>query len=78
MYDDKNNVHYDYFDYLDNDNNIQQYEPDSDMDFIEFKKIIKSEWENRNQKENDKYNKYNKKNIKNEKNKQKSCNCYLS
>jgi hypothetical protein len=48
MYDDKNNVHYDYFDYLDSDNNIQQYEPDSDMDFIEFKKIIKSEWENRN------------------------------
>jgi hypothetical protein len=48
MYDDKNNVHYDYFDYLDSDNNIQQYEPDSDMDFIEFKKNIKSEWENRN------------------------------
>jgi hypothetical protein len=78
MYDNDNNLHYDYFDYLDSDNNIQQYEPDSDMDFIEFKKIIKSEWENRNQKENDKYNKYNKKNIKNEKNKQKSCNCYIS
>ena len=47
LYDNDNNVHYDYFDYLDSDNNIQQYEPDSDMDFIEFKKIIKSEWENR-------------------------------
>jgi hypothetical protein len=47
LYDSDSNVHYDYFDYLDNDNNIQTYEPDSDMDFIEFKKIIKAEWESR-------------------------------
>ena len=38
------NSHYEYFDYLDDDMNILQYEPDSDMDFIEFKKIIKNEW----------------------------------
>jgi len=47
LYDSDNNVHYDYFDYLDNENNIQTYEPDSDMDFVEFKKIIRYEWENR-------------------------------
>jgi hypothetical protein len=47
LYDSDSNVHYDYFDYLDNDNNIQTYEPDSDMDFLEFKKIIKAEWESR-------------------------------
>jgi hypothetical protein len=47
LYDSDNNVHYDYFDYLDNDNNIQTYEPDSDMDFVEFKKIIRAEWESR-------------------------------
>ena len=82
MYDDKNNVHYDYFDYLDNDNNIQQYEPDSDMDFIEFKKIIKSEWENRNSNENilQSWEEIAEKNIKRKQqlnNLEKTCNCYI-
>ncbi len=47
MYDTDDNVHYDYFDYLDEDGNKQQYDPDSDMDFVEFKKLMKSEWDSR-------------------------------
>jgi hypothetical protein len=44
MYKQGNTVHYDYFDYLDGGNQIQQFEPDSDMDFIAFKKTMKKEW----------------------------------
>jgi hypothetical protein len=44
MYDSKNNVHYDYFDYLDPNGKKQQYEPDSDMDFLQFKALMKKEW----------------------------------
>jgi len=44
MYDEANKAHYDYFDYLDNKGNKQQYEPDSDMDFVDFKKLMKREW----------------------------------
>jgi hypothetical protein len=44
MYESENTVHYDYFDYLDDDGKKQQYEPDSDMDFIDFKQTIKQEW----------------------------------
>jgi len=44
MYDNENTSHYDYFDYLDEDGKIDQYEPDSDMDFIEFKQLMKKEW----------------------------------
>jgi len=40
-------AHYDYFDYIDENGNKQQYEPDSDMDYIQFRKIMKHEWENR-------------------------------
>jgi hypothetical protein len=47
MYDDENERHYDYFDYLDKNGNKQQYEPDSDMDFVLFKKTIQSEWLNK-------------------------------
>lgn len=36
MYEESNEKHYDFFDYLDADNNLKQYEPDSDMDFIQF------------------------------------------
>lgn len=48
MYDGEDVSHYDYFDYIDN-GVVQQYEPDSDMDFIEFKKLMKKEWESRPQ-----------------------------
>lgn len=44
MYEDTDNSHYDYFDYLDGSGKKQQYEPDSDMDFLTFKKTIKKEW----------------------------------
>jgi len=44
LYDNNNSVHYDYFDYLDANGQIQHYEPDSDMDFINFKKLMKKEW----------------------------------
>ena len=47
MYDIENTSHYDYFDYLDDDGNIMQYEPDSDMEFISFKNQMKEEWNNR-------------------------------
>ena len=44
MYDEENKGHYDYFDYIDDKGLIQQYEPDSDMDFITFKQTIMEEW----------------------------------
>jgi len=47
MYESDNVVHYDYFDYLDARRNKQQFEPDSDMEFTEFKKIMKKEWHER-------------------------------
>jgi len=47
LYDQKDSGHYDYFDYVDADGNIQQYEPDSDMDFVEFKKLMREEWDSR-------------------------------
>jgi hypothetical protein len=46
MYDANNEKHYDYFDYLDDNKKIVQYEPDSDSDFVKFKEIIRSEWNN--------------------------------
>jgi hypothetical protein len=47
LYDQKDSGHYDYFDYVDPDGTIQQYEPNSDMDFVDFKELMKKEWENR-------------------------------
>ena len=47
MYENNNNTHYDYFDYIDDDGKKQQYEPDSDMEYIKFKETIKQQWENR-------------------------------
>jgi hypothetical protein len=47
IYEQTDKTHYDYFDYLDGSGKKNQYEPDSDMDFILFKETIKSEWENR-------------------------------
>ena len=44
MYDANDHKHYDYFDYLDNDGVVQQYTPDVDMDFVEFKERIHEEW----------------------------------
>jgi hypothetical protein len=47
MYDLNNEKHYDYFDYLDDNKKIVQYEPDSDMDFVKFKELIRTEWNNK-------------------------------
>jgi hypothetical protein len=44
MYDSSDNKHYDYFDYLDADGVVQQYTPDSDMEFIDFKELMLEEW----------------------------------
>jgi hypothetical protein len=49
MYNNKNHSHYDYFDYIDGQGKEQQYTPDSDMDFIKFKELMKTEWTNRPQ-----------------------------
>jgi hypothetical protein len=45
MYDATDTVHYDYFDYINPDKVIEKYEPDSDMDFLEFKKLMKCEYQ---------------------------------
>lgn len=45
MYENNDKSHYDYFDYIDENGEKQQYEPDSDMDFINFKALMKKEWE---------------------------------
>jgi hypothetical protein len=44
MYDGDDDKHYDYFDYLDEKGTTQQYEPDSDMDFLAFKELMLEEW----------------------------------
>jgi len=44
MYPNNDRRHYDYFDYVDSSGQQQPYEPDSDMDFLDFKQVIKSEW----------------------------------
>jgi len=45
MYDENDVLHYDYFDFIDSDGIKQQYTPDLDMDFIDFKKLMKQEWD---------------------------------
>jgi len=45
MYNGQNNIHYDYFDYIDADGKKQKYQPDSDMDFLQFKALMKKEWD---------------------------------
>ena len=44
MYEDDNTEHYDYFDYIEESQGTQQFEPNSDMEFIEFKRLMKKEW----------------------------------
>jgi len=46
MYNEKDRSHYDYFDYIDGNGEIQPYEPDSDMDYIAFKEKMRTEWRN--------------------------------
>jgi len=45
QYGKKNNLHYEYFDYIDESTrNIEQFDPTSDMGFLEFKALMKQEW----------------------------------
>lgn len=44
MYEKSDTTHYDYFDYLDSDNKVQKFEPDSDMEFLTFKETVRAEW----------------------------------
>jgi len=44
MYKQDNTSHYDYFDYLDATGEKQQFEPNSDMEFSQFKDIVRREW----------------------------------
>jgi len=50
MYKHDNTSHYDYFDYIDADGKTQQYEPDSDKDYVDFKALMKKEWLEANRK----------------------------
>ena len=44
MYNEDDDAHYDYFDYLGDNGKKLQYTPDSDMEFIAFKQLMKEEW----------------------------------
>lgn len=44
MYDGEDSDHHDYFDYLDAAGKVQEFEPDSDADFLTFKEIVRGEW----------------------------------
>jgi hypothetical protein len=44
MYDSDDTRHYDYFDYLDAKGAVQQFTPNSDMDFLAFKEQMRKEW----------------------------------
>ena len=45
MYDESDRNHYAFFDYkVEDSNKIDNFDPDSDMDFLLFKEIIKKEW----------------------------------
>ncbi|NOH99795.1 hypothetical protein F0241_01495 [Vibrio kanaloae] len=46
QYSDSNTLHYEYFDFINDQNDkIEQFYPNSDMNFIKFKNIVKAEWE---------------------------------
>lgn len=47
MYEGENVRHYDFFDYLGAGGQTQQFEPNRDMDFVEFKATMKREWASR-------------------------------
>jgi hypothetical protein len=45
MYDIEDEVHYDYFDYVNEKGEIEHFDPNSDADYVDFRKIIKAEWQ---------------------------------
>ena len=50
MYELEDTLHYDYFDYININGKINKYEPDSDMEFMKFKQLMKEEWSKRSNK----------------------------
>jgi hypothetical protein len=44
MYHKDDKVHYDYFDYIDADGATKRFAPDSDMEFLDFKNLMREEW----------------------------------
>ena len=48
MYSDDDSEHYKYFDYLGDHTDPDLFTPNSDMDFLEFKEIMKKEWYSKN------------------------------
>jgi hypothetical protein len=52
MYEEEDYLHYDYFDYLDTNSKKHKYEPNSDMDFIDFKNLMREEWSKKNNETN--------------------------
>lgn len=44
LYDQKDIQHYEYFDYISSNDSIEHFTPNSDADYLDFKKIIKEEW----------------------------------
>ncbi len=47
MYESDDSKHYDYFDYIDAKGVIEQFDPNSDMNFLTFKETIRTEWNNK-------------------------------
>ena len=43
-YPNEDTVHYEYFDYLDDEQRRRQFMPDSDWDYLVFKELIRQEW----------------------------------
>ncbi|MGL5890108.1 MAG: hypothetical protein ACRC3B_09495, partial [Bacteroidia bacterium] len=48
MYNADDTGHYNYFNYVGNEDKIEHIAPKSDCDFLVFREIIKNEWINRN------------------------------
>jgi hypothetical protein len=47
MYDADDTGHYSYFNYIGYDDEIKDFNPNSDCDFLKFREIIQTEWKNR-------------------------------
>jgi len=45
QYGKENNFHYEYFDHINEKGEIEQFNPTSDMDFLEFKALMRQEWQ---------------------------------
>ena len=46
-YSDNDSTHYEYFDYISPEKEIKYFKPNSDMDYLDFKKKLMAEWHSR-------------------------------